>query len=364
MNSKLGFQCFTTLPAMRFLERVGRAAALKILDPQMDAGIAIWMAQWARSRGIPLIFRHVGFFDHRTPYQSPEEHLAELWANFYSGWPRDLFPDYLELFNEDDSSLHGVQAHVGYYLGREGRRGAIQILEEWSARKGRRIKGLLFNFSTGTPPEGVKAPLIRGAAYGVHEYAVGQEGGRFDLAIPHHVGRYMRWIPDAAEEIFITETNVEMGGHRRFGIPPSSVFRALDEFYARDARVKAFLWFVVGSIHGWQGYDLVGQEEEVRAYLEGVPPSVSPAPPSPAPPPGNTRLLPGDLVQVVTPLNLRAGPGREYAVLRVLNPGEILGVYRVRGTWAEVVAVADRRRGWCHTGYVRLWERLAGEGLG
>lgn len=266
MGSKLGFQVYPTEAAARFLDRVGRAAAVKILDPILDAGRARWIAAWAREWNIPLIFRFVGFFDHRSPHQDPATHLDELWRNFFSIWPRDLFPDYLELFNEGDSTPEGVAAHHRYYVGPDGRSGALKILREWG------IKGLLFNFATGTPPEGVHVPFIPGAAYGAHEYAWGRPGGGFDLHVPYHVGRYMAWIPDVAPEIFITETGVEAGGHRAFGIPPVRVIEALDRFYARDARVKAFIWFLVGSPFGWAGYDLVGQEEEIRAYLAENPP--------------------------------------------------------------------------------------------
>lgn len=267
MASKLGFQVYPTEAAARFLDRVGTAAAVKILDPHFDAGRSRWIASWAKERRIPLIFRFVGFFDHRSPKEDPEPHLRELWNNFFSSWPRELFPDYLELFNEGDSTLQGIADHVEYYVGRAGQRGALDILKEWG------VRGLLFNYATGTPPEGNRVPLILGAAYGAHEYAWGGAGGTFNLHIPYHVGRYRSWIPDAASEVFITETGVEVGGHRAFGIPPTRVIEALDRFYGQDPRVVAFIWFLVGdAFGGWRGYDLAGQEEEIRSYLQANPP--------------------------------------------------------------------------------------------
>jgi len=89
-----------------------------------------------------------------------------------------------------------------------------------------------------------------------------------------------------------------------------------------------------------------GDEASVRAYFGYTDGETPPEPPEPPQPPVDEVLFTGT-VTVDTSLNLRAGPGTQYAVITKLYNGEQVNVYQVLPSWYRVDG------GYCASAYVK-----------
>ncbi|MCP8970782.1 glucosaminidase domain-containing protein [Ectobacillus ponti] len=104
---------------------------------------------------------------------------------------------------------------------------------------------------------------------------------------------------------------------------------------------KGTRWKVYGSpVHGW--YNLGGDQwcSAGAAYV-----SFSPSPPAPSAP----KSI--GIVEILTDLNLRRGPGTQFDIIRILRPGERYVVFTSSNGWYNLGG-----NQWCSAGtqYVRF----------
>jgi len=250
MATKLGVQGYPDGLA-EFLRRLDRPlAAVKVLEPHQFPQTP-WIVGWCRERGVPVIFRYVRFFDDRNPATAnPIRDMSEIIENHLV--PSRLRPDFIELFNEPSTLPDALEVLMRY--------NTIAAQELLSLG----IRAICFNFATGNMPQS-KISLPPRAVLGVHEY-VRYENGVLDfLQI-----RASRLFAPLGAEIWVTETGVEPGGHRKWGVDPIAVIRKLDFIYRSDDRYRAFIWFMAGAKFGWEDYDLAPDVDRVRAYIDEV----------------------------------------------------------------------------------------------
>lgn len=327
-----------------------KPAVVKVLEPHTNDPLSLALRDL--SPNTLVVFRFVAFFNDRQWVlgRSPSEAAAEA-RNHYAELRNYLLPrkgkfDLVELFNEPGSVGAELDALVAY----------TNAFAEKAAEDGIRVAS--YCFATGTPREAsfskLKALDPRLVVFGPHEYAW-ENSPQWGW----HFLRFEKWVPSGGL-VFIGETGQEPGGIARWG---EGAFRDLMVQYdtalvSRANVLGAAIFNWNGQSFGWGDFAIwPSQEAWLREYLRTHPPiyrrSLLYGPPPP-------EYRPGDLVQVQNYLNLRSTPVFAHNIIRVLSPGEILGVYEFRAPWLRVVAVKDGAEGWCYSTYVRLWRRLVG----